>query len=69
MKIGLAALVLVVIALHQDFWNWENKSLILGFIPVGLAYHGLYALAASGTMALLVRFLWPHELDSEEPTT
>ena len=65
MKYALALLVVIVIALHQDFWNWTDKSLVLGILPVGLAYHGLYALVAAGTMALLVRFLWPRELDED----
>lgn len=65
MKYALVLLVLVVLALHQDVWNWTNKSLVFGFLPVGLAYHAGYALLASATMAALVRFLWPQELDRE----
>ena len=40
MKYGLAALVLLVIVLHQDFWNWTNKSLVMGFHAdwLGLSY-------------------------------
>ena len=28
-------------------------------LPVGLWYHALYTLAASGLMAVLVRYCWP----------
>lgn len=66
MKYGLAALVLVVLALHQDSWNWTDKSLVFGFLPKGLAYHGLYSILAATTMAILVRFAWPRNLDGDD---
>jgi hypothetical protein len=66
MKYGLAALVLLVLALHQDSWNWTNKTLVFGFLPIGLGYHALYAFLAAGTMAVLVKFAWPRNLDSDE---
>lgn len=55
----LVLLVVVLLALHQDFWNWDNRSLVFGFLPVGLAYHMAYSIAAACLMALLVRFAWP----------
>jgi hypothetical protein len=61
----IAALVLlIVLALHQDSWNWTDKSLVFGYLPVGLAYHGGYTLVACATMALLVRGFWPRHLDT-----
>lgn len=66
MKYGLAALVLLVLALHQDSWNWTNKSLVFGFLPIGLAYHGLYSIMAAITMTILVRFAWPKNLDTDD---
>jgi len=67
MKWGLAALVAGVILLHQDFWNWTNKTLVMGFLPIGLVYHAGYAVLASLTMAILVRHAWPHELEQVQP--
>jgi hypothetical protein len=64
MKYALAALVVVVLILHHDIWNWTNKTLVFGFLPIGLAYHAGYAFLAAGTMAVLVKFLWPKELDA-----
>jgi hypothetical protein len=63
MKWLLALLVIVVALLHQDFWNWTNKTLVFGFVPIGLAYHAMYAVLASITMAVLVRYAWPKELE------
>jgi hypothetical protein len=64
----LTVLVIVVYILHQDFWNWHRYNpLILGFLPVGLAYHAAYSLLASATMALLVKFAWPRHLEDTVP--
>jgi hypothetical protein len=66
MKYALTILVLAVLVLHQDTWNWLNKSLVFGFLPVGLAYHAGYAVLAAVTMAILVKFAWPKNLDEDE---
>jgi hypothetical protein len=64
----LTLLVVVVYILHQDFWNWRRfHPLILGFLPVGLAYHAGYSLLASVTMAILVKFAWPKHLEDTVP--
>jgi hypothetical protein len=65
MKPLIIGLVIVVILLHQDFWLWKDRTLVFGFLPIGLAYHGAYAIVASLTMALMVRFLWPSDLEEE----
>ncbi len=62
----LACVVLVVIALHQDVWNWTNRTLVFGYLPAGLAYHACYSVLAACTMALLVRFLWPAHLEDAD---
>jgi len=66
MKWLFAALVLLVIALHQDFWLWNNRSLVLGILPIGLAYHVGYSILASLTMWVLVTFLWPRHLEEAD---
>ena len=34
--------------LHQDVWFWRTaRPLLFGFLPVGLAYHGAYCVAAA----------------------
>jgi hypothetical protein len=66
MKWALALLVIVVLALHHDFWNWTNKSLVFGFLPIGLVYHACYAVLAALTMAILVRYAWPTHLEAIE---
>jgi hypothetical protein len=64
MKYGLAVLGIVIYFLHQDYWNWTDKSLVLGFLPIGIAYHAGYAILAAVFMWILVKYAWPHELES-----
>jgi hypothetical protein len=60
--LGLAIALLYV--LHQDLWFWTTaRPLVLGFIPIGLAYHGLYCVAASLLMWALTRLAWPAHLE------
>ncbi len=62
-KALFTVLILIVIALHQDIWFWTNKTLVFGFLPIGLAYQAGYSMLAALTMALLVRYLWPAHLE------
>ena len=58
-----AAIVLAI--LHQDFWYWDDATLLYGFLPVGLAYHMVYSLLAGGVWALAVIFAWPSHIEEE----
>ena len=59
----------VPFALHQDSWNWDNSTLVFGFIPAGLAYHAGYSVVAAVFWYLVSRFAWPHAVEkwAEEP--
>lgn len=60
----LAFIVVLLYALHQDFWLWRTaRPLVFGFLPAGLAYHAGFTLAASVLMILLVRWAWPSHLE------
>ena len=67
----LTLLILAVYLLHQDFWNWKKtEPLVLGFLPIGLAYHAGYSILAAILMAILVKAAWPKHLEdsqSEQP--
>ena len=68
-KLLLFLLIVAVYVLHQDLWNWrQSDPLIFGFLPIGLAYHAAYAVAASVLMAVLVKTAWPGHLEKlDEP--
>lgn len=57
----IAAAVLAI--LHQDFWYWDDPTLVLGFLPVGLAYHVVYTLAAALLWGAAIRYAWPAHLE------
>ena len=62
--LAVAAAVVVLYALHQDVWFWRSaRPLLFGFLPVGLAYHGAYCLAAALLMWTLTKVAWPHHLE------
>ena len=50
--------------LHQDFWNWTDRHLVFGFLPVGLAYHALFTIAAALLWAYAIRIAWPKDLEA-----
>jgi hypothetical protein len=67
MKWLLLLLTLVLIVVHQDFWNWgSSQPLAFGFLPIGLWYHALFCIAAAILLAMFVMFLWPKDLESVE---
>ena len=63
MKYLLGFLILLLIVLHQDYWQWDNGSLLGGFLPYSLAYHAGISLAAAAVWALAVKFCWPQGLE------
>ena len=48
----------------SGFWWWDDSSLILGFLPVGLAYHALFSMACAGLGWLAIKKAWPSELEA-----
>jgi hypothetical protein len=52
-------LIVVLFVLHQDFWWWDSKEIVLGFLPIGLAYHAVFSILAAGVWALAVKTVWP----------
>jgi hypothetical protein len=67
MKRALLVLAVAVLyVLHQDIWFWRTaRPLVFGFVPVGLAYHAGFSVAAAAVLGLLVKFAWPSHLEDE----
>lgn len=55
LKILLYGLLVLLFALHNDFWLWDNAQIVLG-IPVGLLYHIVYCFIATILMAIIVKY-------------
>ena len=64
MKCVVYSLVVILAVLHQDFWNWDNASLVFGFLPVGLAYHAIFSVLAAIVWAMAVKFAWPTRIEA-----
>jgi hypothetical protein len=60
-------LVVALIVLHHDIWWWDDRTIVLGFLPIGLAWHALLSMAAGVVGWLAVTFCWPREFDDEVP--
>jgi Protein of unknown function (DUF3311) len=63
-RTALYVSLLVLFLLHQDFWLWDDSTLLLGFLPLGLAYHAVFCVATSFLMYLLVVYCWPDEAEA-----
>lgn len=65
--IVVAAIVLAI--LHQDFWLWDDTTLLFGFLPIGLGYHAAYSCLAAALWAAAVKWAWPSHIEAfaEEP--
>ena len=59
----------VLFFLHQDVWYWDDRTLVFGFLPIGLAYHALFSIAAALLWAAALKWAWPSEIEvwAEEP--
>jgi hypothetical protein len=67
MRTLVIALIILLAILHHDWWWWDAKEpLVLGFMPVGLAWHAGISLAAGLVGLVAVKFCWPDHLDEEE---
>lgn len=65
MKYVVWGLVVLLLVAHQDFWFWDDPTLVFGFVPIGLLYHVGISLAAALTWFLAVLFCWPEGLEEE----
>lgn len=63
MKNAMWILVLVLVVLHQDNWNWTKDTLVFGFVPVGLAWHAGISIAASAVWFFATQVAWPEGLE------
>lgn len=57
----IAALVVLLLILHQDNWLWTSETRVFGFLPIGLFWHACISIGASLTWALATVIAWPVE--------
>ncbi|TWT80939.1 hypothetical protein CA13_23860 [Planctomycetes bacterium CA13] len=66
MKYLIYGLIIALVVVHQDVWNWENDHLVFGFLPWTLAYHACISIAASIVWFLAASFAWPKNLEDDD---
>ena len=49
--------------LHHDFWWWNDPSLVLGFLPIGMAWHVGFSVVASLFWLIALKFAWPSDIE------
>jgi hypothetical protein len=54
---------ILLFILHQDFWLWNDRRLVFGFLPIGLAYHAGFSIASSLLWGVAVWKAWPREYE------
>lgn len=64
MKYTVWVLAVVLFFAHQDLWNWDDTTLVFGFMPMGLFYHAMFSVAAATVWLLAVKFAWPSEVEA-----
>ncbi|MEZ6096542.1 MAG: DUF3311 domain-containing protein [Pirellulaceae bacterium] len=55
-------LILLLIFARQDFWYWEDETLVFGFFPIGFFYQALISVAAGVLWYLATIYCWPRDL-------
>jgi hypothetical protein len=64
MRILIFGLIVLLGVLHQDFWwRGDHQTLLLGVLPVSLAYHMGISIAACALWGLACRYCWPRNVD------
>jgi hypothetical protein len=63
MKYVVILFLIALLVLHQDYWQWNDATLVLGVLPWTLAYHLGLSVAAAGVWWLTTLFCWPKEPD------
>jgi hypothetical protein len=54
--------VVLLILLRQDIWFWHDPALVLGILPVGLAWQIGISIAAALLWYTATRIAWPAEI-------
>lgn len=63
MKALVYLLFFALLVLHQDFWWWDSETMVLGFMPIALAFHAAFSIACALLGVLAIKAIWPHDLE------
>jgi Na+/H+ antiporter NhaA len=60
---GVVLLACTAIALIWANSWWDDPTLAFGFLPIGLAYHVGFSIAASALWFAYIKFAWPTHVE------
>jgi hypothetical protein len=63
MKVFVGSLLLALLVLHQDYWQWNDTTLVDGVLPWTLVYHIGLSIAAAAVWGLAVTFCWSGKIE------
>ena len=66
-KFIVIGLVIALIILHHDVWNWDKKDPVMGFMPVALLWQAMISIGAGITWYIATKIAWPVFDDDESP--
>lgn len=56
----------LLVVLHQDYWHWNDATLVFGVLPVALAWHVGISLMAAVAWLLMTTCCWPTAVDADD---
>ncbi len=63
--IWLFALLLLI--LHQDYWQWGRSDIVFGFVPYTMAYQMFVSVTTAVVWILAIIYCWPDNVDGIKP--
>ena len=61
-NVGLLSLaVLVLVVLHNDWWNRSHEGVLFGWLPFDLAYHTAWVAAGALVLSWVLKATWGRE--------
>ena len=67
-KLVIICLVILLIILHHDVWNWDNKEPVFGFMPMALLWQAGISIGAGVTWFLATKIAWPDFSEDDDET-
>ena len=62
-----AILILALVVVHQDFWNWGVTERSLGGLPQGFVFHVGLSITAAFIWLIVTISAWPKDEWNDEP--
>ena len=62
-----AILILALVVVHQDFWNWGVTERSLGGLPQGFVFHVGLSITAAFIWLIVTIGAWPKDEWNDEP--